>query len=63
MFEEAGCVFQLVIDAIGEVRETLVISKAAGLWEPVHSFTYLYVDMAVVCKVGEVVGRKDGRWN
>ena len=52
MFEEASCLFQLVISVLGEVRYKLVISKSAGLWDPIHAFTYLYVDMAVVYEVG-----------
>ena len=52
VFEEASCLFQLVISVLGEVRYKLVISKSAGLWDPIHAFTYLYVDMAVVYEVG-----------
>lgn len=63
IFEEDGCVIQLVIAVLGELRGKLIISKLAGSWEPVYAFTYFYIDMEIMYEVGEVVGSKDGRWN
>ena len=58
IFEECGCVSQLAIAILSEVQDNFFISKAAGLWYPVHDFNYLYIYMDMVYESGEVEGSK-----
>lgn len=55
VFEETGCVFRLVVARGREMFDEPIVGNFAGLWEAIHAFTNLDVNVAIVDFVREVV--------